>query len=301
MTLQSGRIPIGWNGDALQAVNAKLTAAGQVLSIVQARAEHRTGKYTGRAELNLEKYGDPILQGEARSEHAVFPLYESLAPLRLGSGGLQARAPLWAEAEVALRAAGPVTSALVQGEVRLHRLNLGEAPAISFLWERGSKMTSVPAPFTVAVAPFRHWRLEVAAALPEPAPVVPGQGSALPKLQIRGTGRLPELTGTIDLRDIPAQAGSLPVTVKNVTLTFAEGRPQDPMIDLHATGVIQHFPFNAYVIGPLSLHMSFADSEEALARFAIRADTLPLEQPSAVPGAPNLLWPRMFKEQSVSQ
>jgi hypothetical protein len=308
-TLVNGHIPIGWNGDALDAVRGELHAAGQKLSFINGSAVHRTGKYSGNFELDLTQYRDPLLTGSTHCDRAIFPLFERLpaSPLQPSS------APIWCEAASDLQIAGPLTAAVVKGDVRPFRFRLTEIPSIAFLWDKGATPPA-QAPFTAAIAPFYRWRLQIAIEPPAPIPVAPGPGTILPKLELRGTGRAPELLGSVQLENIPARGGAMPLTVKTASLSFRPGQAKDPMIDLHAVGVIEHFPFNAYVLGPLSRHMAFADSKEALARFAPEASaaaqsTAPLkdlEQPgwlrgaSALPWAPIILPPASANSQPAS-
>jgi hypothetical protein len=292
-TLVNGRIPIGWNGDALDDVRGELHATGQTLSFLNGTAQHRTGKYTGSFQVDLANYANPTITAEARCERALFPLFEVIPK----SAVEPSHAPFWCDAAVALQASGPLAAAVVKGEVRPDRIRLTEVPAIGFLWGKTGQPVLAPAPFTAATAPFERWKLQITANTDQPARMVPGEGELITKLTIRGTGQAPELAGTCQVQNMPAHGGALSLTVKNATLNFSERAPRDPMIDLQATGISEHFPFSAYILGPLSNHMSFADSPEALGR--LRAgpgagiDLAPLqslEQPGLLHGTTSIPW-----------
>jgi hypothetical protein len=289
----NGRIPIGWSGDALDDVRGELRAAGPTLSFLNGSAQHRTGKYTGSFQVDLANYAKPMVTAEARCERALFPLYEFIpkSPLE------QSHAPFWCDASVALQASGPLSAAIVKGEVRPFRIRLTEVPPIGFLWAKTNQPMLAPAPFTAAFAPFRRWNLDIAAITEQPARIVPGDGELTTKLTIRGTGQAPELAGTVQALNLPAYGGAQSLTVKSATLNFSDRSPRDPMIDLQATGFSEHFPFSAYVLGPLSNHMSFADSPEALARLRAApgsamelAPLQSLEQPGLLHGTISIPW-----------
>jgi hypothetical protein len=292
--LVNGRIPIGWSGNALDAVRAELRAKGQVLSIADAAAEYRGANYSGNAQLDLTKYGDPILTADAGCDHALFPLYEPTPSLAFQP----ARAPFWCEAAIGLQIAGPLSSAAVKGTVHPTRIRLDGIPQIAALWARATPVPPVRTPFVVETAPFQRWPVQISVQTAQPVPVTPGNGYLLPALEIRGTAHAPQLIGSVKMENIPASGGALPLTIKLATLNFRADRPQDPMIDLHASGVVEHFPFNAYVLGPLSQHMSFADSEDALQKFAQptgvaetgAAPLQVLEQPGLSRGTSALPW-----------
>lgn len=292
-SLVNGRIPLGWKGDALDDVRGELRAAGQTLSFLNGSARHRTGKYTGSFQVDLANVANPAIIAEARCEHALFPLYEVIPKSALEP----AHAPCWCDAAVALQASGPLAEALVKGEVRPFRIRLTDVLPIGFLWAKTAQPVLAPPPFTAAMAPFQRWKLDIAAATDAPARIVPGEGELTTKLTIRGTGQAPALAGNLQVLNMPARGGALSLTVKSATLNFGDGAPRDPMIDLQATGISEHFPFSAYIIGPLSNHMSFADSPEALAR--LRADSgaaidlaplQNLEQPGLSRGTISIPW-----------
>ncbi len=265
-TLQSGRIPIGWQGEHLSAVHAEISGAAQTLSVTKGSGEHRHGAYTGALQVDLTKYWDPVISADLTCERAWFPIFQQLPLTVLKEGLATAPANPWCEAAVHLQIAGPLSAAPVQGDLRLLGLSMGGTPVLTPLWLRNAPAAQLPQPFTVPIFPFKNWPLKLSVKHAEPVPMVPA-GTILPDLEIRGVAGAPKLAGTVRLAGAPAQASASVLEIKDLLLTFREDRPNDPMIDLHAAGIHQGFPFNAYILGPLSQHMAFADSPEALAEF----------------------------------
>jgi hypothetical protein len=111
-------------------------------------------------------------------------------------------------------------------------------------------------------------------------------GNLLAETRIKGTAAAPVLTGSLKFQGVPAMGGPLSLTVDDATVTWRDGFPGDPSLDLHATGLMGGFPFGAYVVGPLSHRIAFIDSEAA--RTAMLGEEKPAAALLPPPGAPAL-------------
>lgn len=261
LDVAGGKFPLGGRDAELSALKGHFELAQQTVTAQGVAAHLPTGDYTAEGTLDLAAYRDPVLKAQILAPHALFALVPSLVWNGITAGSLEVPGSVRADLDLHLEASGPLSAATLQGEAWPKSLQLSGRPEISGLW-RSTGPQTLPEPFGIWPA---GWKLNIHCGAPASIPLEPELGTVLPDLHIAGTGAAPVLVGKLKFEQVPALGGTVPMTIEDATLTWREGFPLDPSIDLHATGLIGGFPFGAYVVGPLSHRISFVDSEAARA------------------------------------
>ena len=238
-TLQRARIPLGWSGDALTAVEGAVSLAGQALQIDALTGRHPTGDFRASGLVDFSNLRDASLRLGVTSAQTELALFRERAAIK-------ARLALQLELE------GPVSSALVRGTAQIHGLSVGGFD-VAAPW-REPELPELPRAFGFDAAPFRAWRLDIAAS------TKPGglDGAIEANVRIAGTGGEPALIGevkftnTSDSASRPVPSGTIMVELESATLLFREGLPRNPTLDLRANGSVFGEPFRAHAAGPIT-------------------------------------------------
>jgi hypothetical protein len=257
LDIVDGRFPIGGKEETLSALKGHFELSQQTVTAQTITAHASTGDYTAEGTLDLAAYRDPLLKAQILAPHASIPLLPKLIWTGVTAASLETPGSARAEVDLHLEAQGPLSAASLHGEVWPKSVQLSGRPEISELW-RNAPPKTLAEPFGVWPA---GWKLDLHCGAPGSIPIEPELGSILPNLHVTGTGAAPVLIGSVKFEQVPALGGTLPLTIEDATLTWREGFPSDPSIDLHASGLIGGLPFGAYVVGPLSHRISFVDSE----------------------------------------
>ena len=91
------------------------------------------------------------------------------------------------------------------------------------------------------------------------------------ELRLAGTGADPQLTGTIIAEGLRLGALTTDLAIDHATVTFRDGFPRDPSLDLRARSELLGKSFSAWVSGPLSHPVRVFDCEPPLTPEHVRA------------------------------
>lgn len=143
LTLKDARVPLSWNGDVLDAVNAQLAFRDDVLALEQFSGRHRTGDVQLGGTVQFQNLLDPTLALTLRSDKAVVPLRATNA-----------------NAKLALTLTGPASAATIGGEVEVVPWFHDPAP-VQFTLAR----PMAPPIFTLTELPWSGWRYDLGAVI----------------------------------------------------------------------------------------------------------------------------------------
>jgi hypothetical protein len=272
LKLREGKLPLGWNGDALSNVTADVTLSGSKLLVSQSYLTHASGNYGTHGEIDLQKLRDPALQLDIQSQEAevaILPEWKlpSLIGVESGTRLLGLKATSWLDLELR----GPASNATITGKVTVNRFSTAEPLDLqSFLSVRPEP---IPRFFGWSDEPWASCKLNLNCTFSKVATLWEGD------LRVTGTGAAPEIAGTMALA--PARLGpeiswtvspteavivrsnGFPLHLVAGSINFRPGTPIDPTLDFSFKGYLHGLPFHASIIGPLSRRISFIDSEEA--------------------------------------
>ncbi len=171
-------------------------------------------------------------------------------------------------AALKLNIEGPVSAASVRGNVSIEKVSKSPAALdLSMLWRDGSSMR-VPRVFELAPGPWQNWQLDVECRTVQPVALADGSMSA--DLRLLGKGSSPTLTGTAHVIGAQAFAGANVLLLEDAALTFHLARPEEPSLNLRATGSLSGHPFTTFAVGPLAHLLRWSIIEAPLTETIVR-------------------------------
>ncbi len=278
LTLTGGRLPLGWSGEEFTAVESTVALHGAEIGVEEFAAQHRFGDLRLSGSVGLKNVRDPQLALRLDSARASLPVFRA-APETVGRalrlpGATEAVAPQLetnalapnpvptgfredaaidapsVNVSLALEIFGPWSAATVRGNARVTSFPGLFLIDWSALW-RDDATSHIPPIFSWG-EPARSWNLDILCRTETPAEGADSEGQTSLDLRLFGTGGSPELAGTMRWSDSQRFSFEGAPTRIDGTLTFHENRPQNPTLDLLASGCALGEPFTAVLTGPLS-------------------------------------------------
>ncbi len=234
LTLTAGRIPLGWGGTALSAVEGAVTFQEQSMTLEKLTGRHPAGDFQASGMISFADVRDPVLKLTLAADRLNFRLFAG------------------AELALALRCAigGPTSAAVVQGTAQPLALSVGEVPDLGSLWNDASLLPPLHPPIT---APLPGWKLDLICATADPLALQKNPGRVVLTGHIGGSVNSPDWIGDVSFFETTATVGRLPLLVPEATLQFRPGQLRNPTLALTADGAVYGEPFTAHFHGPLSL------------------------------------------------
>lgn len=238
LTLANGTIPLGWNGDVLTGLDARVAFAESTARIENFIARYALGDMQIAGSIQLANLRAPELQLTLRAPAATFPLFQGTDP------------KLTVEAALELQIDGPLNEATVRGTASLASLALDLLPDITPLW-RADDLLKMPRLFTSKVPLFANWHFDVAAKSARPEGLKSGRSVVLADLRVTGTGLDPLLAGSVEMREVAVLSGGHEFSLPHVVVTFPGSGAAEPSLDLTLLGEFCGAPVRASATGPL--------------------------------------------------
>jgi hypothetical protein len=262
LTLKDGHLPLGWSGDAVENVSAKLTFLEGTASIEQFSAAHTFGAVEITGTLDFAKLLDPALQIRVRSPQFTTPLFGPRT------------SPIKALAALDLTVTGQFSAAQVTGQAQLTDLKLGAPLNLAWLWDDFAPAHVRP-PFVLQAPPWDAWTFNVTCEANERLKQTTSISG-----QVTGSGSRPAFVGMVDFRNVPPGTGlplrafgivpDLPLHVQTASAVFRESDPFRPAIDVSLTSSYDGHRFTAQVAGPLGYLLRTYESTPPMTSTAVR-------------------------------
>ncbi|MDB6153606.1 MAG: hypothetical protein JWL90_2059 [Chthoniobacteraceae bacterium] len=276
-----GRLPLGWKGDSLSDVEAVTTFQGAEITVESFTARQRFGDVQLSGTIGLQNAREPQLHLQLTSANSSLPLFDSgetAQPISFGTdGAIQRPRHLLLDTALDLKIEGTTRAATLQGEARIHKVDLAAVLNLNSLW----KSDAIPAPglppiFAFTGTPWSAWQLNINCQTEAPLPLADNPGSVDVKTRVTGTCAEPQLEGTVEFEKVlsnpspfwtvadPTDQEQRWLMVENATLVFQPDRSRNPTVDLHASGAISGESFDAYVVGPVTHLVHFFATQPPL-------------------------------------
>ena len=182
-------------------------------------------------KISLRNVRDAELNLKAQSVRSEIPLFR----------GTAAVAPVTLHAALDLQIKGAASAAQVSGRAQYLALVAPEAVDLAGLWKTGAT-ADIPRPFSIESKPARWWNFDVACAA-NPTVEVGGEPNAVQgSVRLSGTGTLPELAGSIALRELPVRVGQNPLTLTDATIRFPSSTASVARVEISVEGAIDEQP-----------------------------------------------------------
>lgn len=242
LTLKDGRIPLGWTGNHLGAVDAEMSLAGQTLTINAFHCQHSSGSYTATGEIDFTNIRDTQLKISVQSDKFIFEPFLDF--------------PAGAQLALDLNIAGPASAATVSGTAKVMAIRpdagvntIYPTVGLDLLW---SEKPNAPLPplRRYSTAPYANWKFAVNTD-PTQRTTVFRDSELSTDLRLSGTGAFPILTGTLELTG-SAQIGGTKLAIDSARLEFREAAQQDPAVMLLGRGQVAGEPFYTLITGTLT-------------------------------------------------
>ncbi len=251
LTLSGGRIPFGWEGDHLGAVDGEISFAGQTLTINGFSCRHTSGSYLASGSIDFTNIRDTQLNLAVRSDDFQFRTFP----------GLKTAADENVAALLALdlRVAGAASAADVTGTARVKQLRPEGNWDLGTLWS-GEPNSPLPPLVSYQTPPYSNWKLAVRTEPEQPTKEAPrdfassgtGGGEVVANLHLAGTGAQPLLSGMVEITNAMAHVNGTELSIEAARLDFRAHAPRDPGIHLLAHSTVAGEPFFTLVTGTLT-------------------------------------------------
>lgn len=238
---------------ALHGFKARLTFAGNKLTIDQFGGELSGGKFTLTGGLTFPKLTTPEIDLQLKADSVLVARNDTLT----------------ARANADIKVAGPFAAASVTGNVAMTNSqflkNLDLIP-IGLPGRPAPQPPSARPEFSFPQPPLRDWKFDVALKTKDPV-LIRGNlanGGAISDLHLIGTGLHPGLQGMVRLENVEA---TLPFSRLEIAYGFLYFDPADslnPKIDLHGTSVIRDYTIHVYIYGTSLAPQALFTSEPPL-------------------------------------
>jgi hypothetical protein len=236
VTIHDGRIPLGWNEDALVSVSGEFALNGQTLSVNAFSCKHSSGDYSASGVVEFSNIRDTSLKLTVSSEAATIGSFRGIGLpvvkyMESGSTvpGTATEIPI--TGKLALRIEGPASGATVSGSVTPKIARLGGTPDLSRLWADATA-TPLPIIYKASGSPWAVWKLDLAINNPamQVEPLAGATGSV--DLRLSGLAGTPDLVGTVSVSS-PAVGETADVLTPGVAkFTFRSGHSANPAIEI---------------------------------------------------------------------
>jgi hypothetical protein len=223
---------------ALQNFKARLNFAHDALTLDQFGGELSGGHFSMSGRVTFPKLTEANLDLQLRADSALVARNDTLT----------------ARADADIKVVGPLNSANVTGTVALTNSqvlkNLDLIP-IGLPGRPAPQPPSARPEFSFPDPPLRDWKFDVAIKTKDPVLIrgTLANGGAVSDLHLGGTGREPQLQGTVRLENVEA---TLPFSRLEISSGFVYFDPSDsfnPRLDLHGTSVIHDHTIHVYIYG----------------------------------------------------
>jgi hypothetical protein len=259
ITLDKGRIPLGWTGDVISDTSAQISFHDDSLVVDRLSGKHAFGEIQLGGQVHLSNVLDPALDLTLRSPKLTAPIFKSVAP---------GAASVSAISNVNLTIAGPLSSSSVKGAASLSGLSLGGVPDIGALWTEDH--LQVPRIFSFPSAPWSGWQFDLACKTNAPIKLADNSGTVEADIKVTGPGSAPEVAGRIEFKNLKASAATGTISMNSATVDFSPARSLNPDIDLDISSTLDGHPYWATVTGPLSHLVRTYDGPAPLSDNAVR-------------------------------
>jgi autotransporter translocation and assembly factor TamB len=176
---------------------------------------------------------------------------------------------LTARADANIRVTGPLTSALVKGEVALTNSHFLKNIDIIPIGLPGRPAPEPPASsptLSFPDPPLRDWKFDVTIKTKDPF-LINGNlatGNAIVNMKLNGTGLHPGLQGQVRLENFDATLPFSTLSIQYGFLYFTPNDPLNPRVELHGTSLIRDYTVSVYVYGTTQSPEAVFSSEPPL-------------------------------------
>jgi hypothetical protein len=223
--------------------------------------------------LSLERFGGDLAGGPfTLSGRVTFPkLTEPTLDLQLKANSvlLARNDTLTARADANIAVTGPFAAATVSGNVAMtnsHILKNIDLIPIGLPGRPAPEPPSERPQFSFPDPPLRDWKFDVVIKTKDPV-LIRGNlatGGAIADIKLAGTGRRPELQGTVRLENVEATLPFSRLEVSQGFLYFDPSDSMNPRLELHGTSVIRDYTVRVYVYGTVLAPEAIFTSEPPL-------------------------------------
>ncbi len=235
VTLNQGRIPLGWGGRALTDVEAVVNFEGQRLQVEKLAGRSAAGDFRSEGTVDFATVRDPMLKLSLASDRTELGIFENRAK---------------AAAALAVTIEGPASGAMVRGEARPLMMAI-TAPNLGALWAEAPDR-NLPELLVPIETSLSGWKLEVACVTGDALPLEQNPGRFTLAGVISGTCAEPRWAGSATFAQAAAVVGDVPVVVDQGALEFRAGHPRNPTVALVVSGAVHGEAFTTHFTGPLS-------------------------------------------------
>ena len=161
---------------------------------------------------------------------------------------------LTARADANIKITGPLTGALVKGDVALtnsHFLKNIDIIPIGLPGRPAPEPPSSTPALSIPNPPLRDWKFDITIKSKDPF-LISGNlatGKAIIDMKLNGTGLHPGLQGQVRLENFDATLPFSTLSVQYGFLYFTPDDPLNPRIELHGTSLIRDYTVSVYVYG----------------------------------------------------
>jgi hypothetical protein len=161
---------------------------------------------------------------------------------------------LTARADANIKITGPLTGALVKGDVALtnsHFLKNIDIIPIGLPGRPAPEPPSSTPALSIPNPPLRDWKFDITIKSKDPF-LINGNlatGKAIIDMKLKGTGLRPSLQGQVRLENFDATLPFSTLSVQYGFLYFTPDDPLNPRIELHGTSLIRDYMVSVYVYG----------------------------------------------------
>ena len=238
LSISNGALPLGWNGDLLTELEARIVFAESSARIEQFTASHAFGEMQWEGSIQLANLRAPELELAIRVPAASLPLFPGSDP------------ELTVDAALELQISGRFDQANVEGTASIASIAVDRLPDITLLWREEERILMPPL-FLVKAPLFADWRFAIAAKSADPDGLKSGQSVIRADLRVTGTGRLPLLSGIVEMHEVGTLSGGHYFSLPRVVISFPESGSVEPSLDVSLRGEFCGVPVWASAVGPL--------------------------------------------------
>jgi len=238
---------------ALTNFSARLSFAQNALSLERFGGDLAGGPFTMSGRVTFPKLTEPTLDLQLKADSVLLARNDTLT----------------ARADANITVTGPFAAATVSGNVAMtnsHILKNIDLIPIGLPGRPPPEPPSERPQFSFLNPPLRDWKFDVAIKTKDPV-LIRGNlatGGAVADIKLAGTGRHPELQGTVRLENVEATLPFSRLEVSQGFLYFDPSDSMNPRVELHGTSVIRDYTVRVYVYGTVLAPEAIFTSEPPL-------------------------------------
>ncbi|HEX8294889.1 MAG TPA: hypothetical protein VF593_01200 [Chthoniobacteraceae bacterium] len=283
LTLSKGRLPLGWSGVLLEAVEGEADLDAQHLLVKRFGGRTEFGDFAASGLVDFQNARDPALKLAVASKRLRFPMFE-LNSLVLTTSFDGAVEGTWNHATLqGLARPTDLSVGTLENHTRPSAHQSQAVADITSIWDSKPGRELKPI-FRWNVAPWKPWMLKIDLQSDESSALTPS-GILRLDLQIGGAVGAPRLEGIATFASLPLISGNTLLLVREGTITWRGG---EPLVSLSATGGLHGEAFTLHLVGPLMRPARYLDFAPPLTEALIRSSLSGAHDPASVGELPKM-------------